>query len=1246
MRYYLFVLAIVMGQLAFSQAPTANFTASPLVVCIGSPINFTNTSTAGGSPIVSRTWDFGDGNSSTALNPTHTYSSPGTYTVTLVVTAQNGQADAEVKPAYVVVNPLPTVGFTASGSGCTVPFNVTFTNTSSSGANFSNNWNFGNGQTSTAANPPAVTYATAGNYAVTLTVTNTTTGCSNTFSQPITVSNFSAGISAPTSACVGQSVAITDGSTIGANSWNWNFGDGQTSTSQNPNHTYSAPGTYTITLNSQNTGSGCTGSSSHTITINPLPTPTFTANVTTGCAPLSVNFTNTSGAGTFNWNFGNGNTFTGQNPPAQVYTSNGSYTVTLTMTNANGCVGTTTNTAMINVVAPVVQFSMNNYNGCAPISVQFTDGSVSPNPGSDPLVSWVWNFGDGSPVFNGQVPPPHLYNNVGLYSPTLTVTTQNGCVASITYPDTIQVGSINNVAFTVSPISDCAKSPFDFVDQTTFNGTPNPGEVLYNWDFGDGGQSTQQSPTYNYPIDTGYFDVTLIVDWRGCLDTFTMTNAVYVLAPISSFSLSNTLFCNPTSFPVTLDVSDLAIVGSVPDDILMVWEWGDGTTTVLDDPDVDDLDAGNSSHNYSNYGTYTVEQVIYNYTTGCEDSTTQTIHISQTIAGFALSNDSVCVGSPLTLTSNSTSTHPFGTFSYDMGNGGSTSGTPASYTYSTPGAYTITLTATNNVGCAGTSVFNGLDALARPIAAITPSAVAGCAPITVNYTNASTSTGNGVPLASFLWTFPNASTQTTTNVGVPTSYTFTTEGNFTTTLVATDQFGCVSDPATANMTITKPTADFTLDSVVCDEEVFTAVNGSVGGTSYQWLLDGQNVSVNTNYTSSINDQGGPGINAQIHSVQLIVTDVNGCQDIETQSIVVSLPFADLDYTLAGASTNAQGEFTCPPVFASFTDNSNTYGGISSWAWNFGDGKFSTLQDPNNTYVFAGTYTLNFSIVDEFGCTADTILPDFLTILGPSGNVNWTAVAGVCGQTFDFIPSNLVDVANIIWDLGDGTIVNDTAAFQYGYDSNSTFNPSAILVDTTGCEVAIALPQITITGNGLDAFFQASPTSGPIGTQFVFDESSTTGTSPIVLWEWNMNGTQVTNTTGQDVSSAFAGIPGTYTVNLRITDANGCKDKYALSVTINDEFHLPNIITMNGDGINDLFTFPLPIFKSFDMVILNRWGNVVHQEIGGVGTFSWDGTAPDGTPVNDGVYFYQLTGIISSGTEIQKHGNVTVVSTKN
>src|SRR5690606_31478813 len=81
----------------FAQAPTSNFTASPLAVCIGNPINFTSTSTSNGSPIVAYAWDFGDGNSATTANAAHTYTVPGTYTVILTVTAQNGLADPEVK---------------------------------------------------------------------------------------------------------------------------------------------------------------------------------------------------------------------------------------------------------------------------------------------------------------------------------------------------------------------------------------------------------------------------------------------------------------------------------------------------------------------------------------------------------------------------------------------------------------------------------------------------------------------------------------------------------------------------------------------------------------------------------------------------------------------------------------------------------------------------------------------------------------------------------------------------------------------------------------------------------------------------------------------------------------------------------------------------------------------------------------------------------------------------------------------
>ena len=165
MRILFAVFLLAFTFFSRAQTPTANFTANPLVVCVGVPVNFTNTSTQNGtSAIVSNAWDFGDGALSTLLSPSHAFSTAGTFTVTLVVTNAIGAVDAEIKTAFITVNPLPIVAFSVNGLGCTVPLTLSFVNSSSSGANFSNAWNFGNSQNSTAANPPNITYNAAGSY--------------------------------------------------------------------------------------------------------------------------------------------------------------------------------------------------------------------------------------------------------------------------------------------------------------------------------------------------------------------------------------------------------------------------------------------------------------------------------------------------------------------------------------------------------------------------------------------------------------------------------------------------------------------------------------------------------------------------------------------------------------------------------------------------------------------------------------------------------------------------------------------------------------------------------------------------------------------------------------------------------------------------------------------------------------------------------------------------------------------------
>jgi len=1245
MRVFSLVFAML-SFLTFAQGPTAQFTGTPLTVCIGTPVTFISSSTQGTSPIVSYSYDFGDGNSANTANTSHTYSAPGTYTVILVVTDQNGNADAEVKAGYITVNANPAASFTTSGNGCTVPFDVTFTNTSTSGAGINYSWNFGNGQTSTLQNPPLVTYASAGNYNVSLTVTNTSTGCTANTTQTIVVSNFNTDFNAPMTICVGQAASFTDMSTVGANSWSWNFGDGQTSTSQNPSVTYGAPGVYNVTLASQNTLFGCTDNFSQNITVNPSPTPDFVADVLTGCTPLDVNFTNNSpGNSNYVWNFGNGSTFNGENPPVQTYTTDGSFTVSLTMTDGNGCSGTTSFSNYILTTPPVASFTADVTRGCEPLGVQFTSTSTSVNPIADPIVTWLWDFGDGSPIFSGEIPPVHNYN-VGIYSVTLTVFTANGCSATITQTDYIEVGSIDVVNFSVVPQIECAKTPIQFTDLTTFNGTPDPGEVIYAWDFGDGGTSTLQDPSYPYPSDTGYFEVTLIVDWRGCKDTLVMMDAVYIKAPISLFSPASTLFCNPASFPVNVGVTDNAIIGQIPDDVEMIWKWGDGTFTNFDDIDVDDADQGTTSHDYNAYGSYTIEQVIYNNTTGCSDSTTAIVHISETIAGFTLSNDSTCVGSPITLTSTSTSSHPFGTFSYDMGNSGTTSGTPASYVYPASGTFVVTLTATNNVGCADNTSFNDMVALALPTANIIAPNNVGCAPHTVTYSNGSSVNANGVALSSFNWIFPDLTAQTTNSLATNVNYTFNTEGNFNVLMTATDVFGCNSPQTSVPMTITKPTANFTLVDVVCDLENFTTTNQSTGVAvvTYEWFVDGVPSAITTDLSSSFDETGSSSITNFDHDIELIATDGNGCKDTMNQLITVSMPYANFNYVLSGASVNAAGDFTCPPVFADYTDLSNSIGNLTNFNWNFGDGKTSTLQDPGNTYVFAGTYSMSFTITDEYGCTDDTTLVDYLTIFGPTGNPSWVSSGDLCGQTYIFDLSDTVNVSNVTWTFNDGQFAYDDYNLSHTYIDPGTYNPTVTLFDALGCDIIYPLNPITVNTNGLSAGFIADPVVGSMFSSVSFDDLSTSSGSPIVSWVWDFGESTVTANSGINQSYNF-GLPGDYPVSLLITDSDGCTDVAYLTVTVDDAFSVPNVFTPNGDGTNDFFTLKYDVFKSYDILILNRWGNVMEERYDSHGTLLWDGTNKGGDECSDGVYFYLLTGEIVNGKTIQKHGNVTLIRNK-
>jgi PKD repeat protein len=331
--------------------PTVNFTGSPLSGF--SPLSVVFTPAVQGNA-TEYLWNLGDGNTSTSSTTfTHVYTEPGTYTISLTVTGFGGTT-TRTRTNYVVANaviPVPTVDFSFTPPDGYTPLTVTFTSITTNVDSYL--WDFGDGTTSTSANPTK-TYSTSGIYTVSLTGTGgggirTTTkvNCIEVVAIPLPSPNF---IATPnTGYATITSLSFIDGTTVSnpsypVTSWAWDFGDSTTSTSQNPTKTYSSPGTYTVSLTATNAGGSATHTKTGYVTIAAvtIPVANFTIDKSSGDIPLGVTFTNTStgiGTLTYSWDLDDGTgaqTTTNPSPNPYSFTVKGTYDVTLTATNTAG----------------------------------------------------------------------------------------------------------------------------------------------------------------------------------------------------------------------------------------------------------------------------------------------------------------------------------------------------------------------------------------------------------------------------------------------------------------------------------------------------------------------------------------------------------------------------------------------------------------------------------------------------------------------------------------------------------------------------------------------------------------------------------------------------------------------------------------------------------------------------------------------------------------------------------------------
>lgn len=494
--------------------------------CSPHTVNFTNSAYGLNSNVVNYSWDFGDTNSSTDSNPTHTYTDLGYHTVGLIVENEVGCTDELVMDSIIFVDKIEPF-FIPQVTDCSSQ-SVDFVNASTS---YDNNltyfWDFGDGNTSTASNP-SHSYASSGDFLVCLTATNAT-GCSeqicdNLNFQPL-VADFEADNTYKSCPLPPLISNFTDLST-NATSWYWDFGDNANSGLQNPSHSYSQTGYYTVCLTITN-DIGCSDTACKTdYIIVDGPSGTFTADVTSGCADLEVQFiVESENAFKYTYDFGDGfvvdSLATGDSDTiTYTYTNGGTFSPLVLVEDVSGCQIPVLGSS-IYVEDIITDFAATINEVCEDADTPIDFIVAFTNPSS--VISVEWEFpGSNTPAASGTDPTGIIYNQPGYYDVVLNVTT-TFCQTTITKDSFIYVHPKPITNFSVSPSSACSFETLSFEDQSS---VPEDSIVSWNWVV-DNNIFTDTSFTYQFTSPGDYVVTLETTSSFGCVSNFEQTVSIF-----------------------------------------------------------------------------------------------------------------------------------------------------------------------------------------------------------------------------------------------------------------------------------------------------------------------------------------------------------------------------------------------------------------------------------------------------------------------------------------------------------------------------------------------------------------------------------------------------------------------------------------------------------------------------------------------------------------------------------------------
>ncbi|ACL15493.1 PKD domain-containing protein [Methanosphaerula palustris] len=1152
------------------KSPIAGFDASPLEGNSGMEVWFTNTTT-GYETSLSWDFGDENRTTNAYPRPAfpYTYYNPGSiqqnYTASLIANVDLGDNPHESSDPFqrvIIVHPQVIAAFTATPMTGPAPLTVSFDSNSSQGYLLSYFWDFGDGTTFTSQNPQH-TYTTAGNYTVNLTVSNTLPGPNtSTTSRTITVTapplappvaNFTA---TPMNGTAPLLVTFTDTSTNTPTTWNWSFGDGNTATLQNPTHTYTTPGAYTVTLtvsnavgnstatktvmvyNNQNTirvdagyganSTDCLGNvwladreyTSGMWGYSPTGAPLYSVNGsianTSDPALYRTSRWSTTGTVDYQFNVPNGNynvqlkfaetdtSINAGNPRKFDVTVNNnpvasSFDVYGTV-GANSTADLYSNVTVIDNLIHVVlkgttgqpmiaaigiapastwvspAFTANQTIGNTQLPVQFNDTSTGT------VNRWFWDFGDGatSTIQN----PTHTYTLPGTYKVMLTAGNANQS-GTVVKKDYITVGPALAANFTANPTTGIAPLAVGFTDTSTGNGISN-----WSWTFGDGATSTIQNPTHTYTLP-GTYNVTLTVTNPYASASTTKTITVHSLNP--NFTANRTIGNAPLPVLFTdTTTSDLAVNA-------WTWNFGDNSTATTQSP----------THSYTTPGIYTVTLTVSNTSLGFTNTTTKSAYITvlQPLVPNFTANRTAGNGQvPVQFTDTTTGTS-ITTWTWNLGDGNTSTLQNPTHTYTTPGTYTVTLTAGNAYGN-GTVTRTGYITVYPPlVAAFGGAPLLGNAPLNVSFVDQST----GFTISGWNWTFGDGTTSTSQSP----QHTYTAGGNYTVTLTITNAYGTASISKPAFVTVLPQlVANFTANRTAGNAQFpvqFTDTSTGSGINGWSWNFGDNTTTSAQNPTHTYTTAGN-------YTVSLTAFNPYGnTTTIRTNYITVLNPPVA---AFTGTPTVGNGQAN-----VTFTDQS-TGDGIITWAWTFGDGNTATTRSPQHLYTNQGTipktFNVTLTVTNAYG-SGTTTKTGYITVYPPLvANFTTTATTGYAPLQVDFTDTSTgYNIIAWTWNFGDGSQTGISQNVSHSYNTPGTYTATLVVTNPFG-QSTQATRTITVNAPATTPTPAGGLINGTIYNDQNGDGVANTADPKLAGWTINLflNGNVIATTTS-DANGAYA-----------------------------------------------------------------------------------------------------------------------------